>query len=154
MSGIRLDAPTFWEVAHPRKDAAAFVRALPELLPSGAALYLEGGCPSGKVRTFLQSHQLSDPAKVARGTIWPTPECFHVPLTLETAEGLAALFETHATPEICVHFHAYANNEILLQWHDAFFGDPIFLSVQFAEERVRTFAEKLGATFALSRQEA
>jgi hypothetical protein len=145
--GISLDADDVWEVGAPR-DAAAFIRALPELLPEGTLLYLEGRPTSREAAAFLEAHRVAPQAELARGTIWPKPKTFHLPMSQDTIAGLARLFECHASPEICDHFHAYRETQVLLCWYDAFYDDPVLVRGDIPEESVRRFCQRLGVTYA------
>ncbi len=84
-------------------------------------------------------------AKVAYGTIWPKPSVFHLPATPEILQRLADITKSFATPEVASHFHVYRNQVVLLQCHDVF-SLPLLLSGEFAEERVKAFAERLQMT--------
>jgi hypothetical protein len=148
--GISLDTDELWEVG-PTRDAAAFLRALPELLAEGTMLYLEGRPTSREAAAFLEASRVEPQAKVAKGTIWPTPKSFHLPMSRETIAGLADLFESHASPEICDHFHAYRERRVLLCWYDAFYDDPVLVRGDVSEEAVRRFCHRLGVTYARCR---
>src|SRR5262249_17753294 len=121
--------------------------ALPQLLPAGSVLYLEGSSVSKDVRDFLRPRQVAHPQKLARGTIWPRPECFHIPATPENIEGLAALFVTHAWPEICNHFHVYGPAGVILEWYDSFFTDPLYVSKAVPEDTVKSFCDLIGSQY-------
>jgi hypothetical protein len=146
LSGISLPPGECWEVSATR-DSAAFVRHLPDLLPERTVLYLEGGSASEGIQTFLEPRGAPQPSQVARGTVWPRPRIYHLPMTGQNVAGLAALFETHAAPEICIHFHAYRGDELLLQWHDAFYDDPFLISLNISEDAVKRFCNTLGCTY-------
>jgi len=133
--------------AGPVRDAAAFFRMLPELLPSGSVLYLEDVCSSDGV-TLARSHCIEPQMKLALGTLWPRPNSFHLPLTLAIASGLAQLAEHHPTPEIAIHIHAYLGQEVLLEWHDAF-THPLRLALTLPEARVRHLCEALQCKYEL-----
>ena len=66
---------------------------------------------------------------------------------------LAALAESHAEPELAVHFHVYLEDKVLLQWHDAF-GQALFLDGSIPKEQVKLFAEALNMTFKLNTEHA
>jgi hypothetical protein len=145
LSGASLALDAYWELSAPA-DAAAFVRRLPELLPEGTVLYLEGASMAREVSDFLDARRSPTELKIARGTILPRPKVYHLPMTEPNTAGLAELFEAHASPEICDHFHAYVGGGVLLQWHDAFFDDPLLLSPTIPEEKVKRFCNALGCT--------
>lgn len=148
--GITLDTDEVWEVG-PTRDAAAFIRALPELLPEGTLLYLEGRPTSREAAAFLEAHRVAPQTEVGRGTIWPKPRTFHLPMSRDTVAALADLFESHASPEICDHFHAYRETRVLLCWYDAFYDDPVLVRGDVSEEAVRRFCHRLGVTYARCR---
>ena len=87
------------------------------------------------------------PAKVARGTLWPPPHCYHLPATPENIEGLAALFANRVPNEICDHLHGYDASGMLLQWYDSFWHDPFLVSKVVPEENVRAFCQALGLQY-------
>jgi hypothetical protein len=122
--GISLESPK-WEIS-PTCDMSAFLRALIDVIPKGSILYLEGGSPDKEIRSYLEARKAPNPIKVALGTIWPRPICYHIPITPENLNGLAELAERHATPEIADHLHIYKGSKVLLQWHDAFYNDPLY----------------------------
>lgn len=135
----------FWELKG-RTDFPRLLRALAGLLPEGCILYFEGG--SKTIADFFQAHAIPEQSHVAVGTLWPRSTCYHVPATPENLRELAELAESHAEPELAIHFHVYRNGEVLLQWYDAF-GQPMLLSGALVESKVRAFAEPLGMTATL-----
>jgi hypothetical protein len=80
------------------------------------------------------------------GTIWPRPEGFHLPATPENLSGLADIAENCVGPEVAIHFHVYKDNKILLEWYDAFF-DPMFISKEIPEGKIKEFCTKLSITY-------
>src|SRR5687767_15263108 len=123
------------------EDAPGFFRALPELLPETCILYLEDVCSRDGV-ALASRHAVAPHLRIALGTIWPRPNYFHIPFNLAVAGEFAEFAEHHATPEIAIHLHAYKNDRVLLEWHDAF-GGPLRLSTDLLEPRVRRFCESL-----------
>ncbi|MBX3356756.1 MAG: hypothetical protein KF724_13765, partial [Phycisphaeraceae bacterium] len=142
-AGASLIGPA-WE-AEPITDAPAFFRALPDLLPSGSILYLEDVCSTEGI-ALARRYCIEPQLKLALGTVWPRPKFFHLPLTAASAAELAQFAEHHATPEIGVHIHAYHDDQVLLEWHDAF-GQPLRLSTALPESRVRSFCELLHCNY-------
>ena len=59
---------------------------------------------------------------------------------------LSEIAKSCAEPEIAIHFHVYREGKVLLQWHDAF-SEPIALSGEFPEEKVKAFAEALSMKY-------
>ena len=146
IAGASIGAGPAWS-ADSIKDAPAFFRALPELLPSGSILYLEDVCSRDGV-ALATRHCVEPQLKMALGTIWPRPNSFHIPLSRATANELAEFAEHHATPEIAIHIHAYHRNEVLLEWHDAF-TSPVRLATTLPETSIRHFCELLHCNYNL-----
>jgi len=146
LSGSTLDLRAYYELSAP-EDHALFIQSLGSLLPADAVLYLEGVSIDPDVVRLLEDWSCAERLKIARGTLWPKPQVFHVPMGPEVTQQLAALFEHHASPEICDHFHAYHLKRVLLQWHDAFFDDPLLLAGTFAEAQVRDFCGTVDCSF-------
>ena len=144
--GIGLDLHTaHWVVSSP-KEFPAFFRALVDLIGDGAIVCLEGGSPSGDLEAFLQEKSVPEVSHVAMGTIWPRPRVFHVPATRENLLRLADIAEHCAEPEVAIHFHVYRDNRVLLEWFDAF-ADPMNISKDIPEEKIREFCEKLAVEY-------
>ena len=80
------------------------------------------------------------------GTIWPRPNVFHLSLTAEVMQALTAFLEVHPAGYFCTHCHVYSDGRMLLQWHDAFGSDPMYISRVLEGDHVRDFAAKLGST--------
>jgi hypothetical protein len=143
LKGISLGKDAAWEMS-PAHDFPSLLRALPILLPGDAVLYLEGGSPPQDIKAFLDAHCVPERSHVAMGTIWPRPHSFHLPASAENLTQLAALAEKCAAMQIAVHLHVYAQGSVLLEWYDAFWKDPFYLSGAISEEGVRAFSSALG----------
>jgi len=142
--GIRLGETEPWRVS-PTKDVERFVRALPVLAPEGSLAYFEG---TGEPHVAKYLTEVSVPAhvQVAIGTIWPRPDYYHVPVSQESMDSLAAFLDEAPAGYFCTHCHVYRNGSILLEWHDAFMDDPMYVSRAIDEHTVRAFADRLGST--------
>ena len=146
MGGIRLDMTRpFWELSG-ETDFPLLLKALSDLLPGDCILYFEGGSPTGQLVEFLKEHGVLERAHVAYGVIWPKPHVFHVPANPETMVHLAEIMRLCAYPELAVHFHVYRDQTVLLEWHDAF-TQPMLLSGELPEEKVKVFAESLRMSY-------
>jgi hypothetical protein len=149
LDGIQMDtAHPFWEVEG-KTTFAVFLGALAEFLPDESILYFEGGSPDRKLLEFFNAHAIPEQVHVAVATLWPRPVYYHVPATPQNLAKLARLSESHAEPELAVHFHVHQGGKVLLQWHDAF-SDPMLLDENIPEDQVKSFAEALGMTFKLN----
>lgn len=136
-----------WELPGIR-SAEKFFSALAEILPMPANLCFEGTNISSDVQSLFASHAATQILQIPPGTIWPKPSVFHVRATEQFLHQLAALAESHAEPEICDHFHAYNGNQGLMQWYDAFSGDPLLVDESIAERKVETFCRRLEVPYA------
>lgn len=143
--GISLEDNVCWEVTS-AKDLSPFLRAIADLVPPQSVLYIEGCSPPKDIQTYLDAHKAVNITKVAMGTIWPRPKCFHMPITTDNIEGFAELTENIATPEAAIHLHVYEGNKILLQWFDAF-SDPLYITKEISEDKVKNFCSKLGISY-------
>jgi hypothetical protein len=115
--GIRLAEPEPWRVS-PTKDVQLFVRALPLLAAEGSVAYFED-TGEAHVAEYLRRLAIAPQVQVAAGTIWPRPDCYHVPVSRESMEALAAFLDEAPTGYFCSHCHVYRNGVVLLEWHDA-----------------------------------
>ena len=106
LNGIRMDIVSpFWELQG-ETTFAVLLRALGDFLPAGSVLYFEGGSPDRKLLDFLNAHAIPEQTHVAVAILWPRPVYYHIPATPQNLAELAALAESHAEPELAVHFHA------------------------------------------------
>ena len=137
-----------WELPGIRSAAKFFV-ALPGILPLPANLCFEGTSITSDVHSLLASNAATQTLQIPPGTIWPKPSVFHVCATEKLLDQLAGLARHHAEPEICDHFHAYSGNRGLMQWYDAFSGDPLLVDGSIAEAKVQTFCRILGVPYAI-----
>lgn len=142
--GIRLTDDEPWRVS-PTRDVERFLRALPALMPPGSIAYFEDtGEPH--VGRYLLSVSIPAQAQVAGGTIWPRPDSYHVPLTVEQMDALVHFLDKQPAGFFCAHCHVYRDGVVLLQWHDAFINDPIYISRTISDESVAEFAQAIGAS--------
>lgn len=148
LKGLCLGKDAYWEVS-PTKDLPSLLRVLPKLIPESAILYLEGGTPSPDIKAFLITNCVPEVTHLAMGTIWPRPHIFHLPATLNNLSRLAELAEKCAAFEIAIHLHVYNHDKVLLEWYDAFFGDPMHLSRDVPEEKVRDFCSELSLQYSV-----
>jgi len=138
---------TGWEVAG-IKIAEEFFLALPGILPLPVNLYFEGTRMSPDALALFSSNAIAPALEIPAGTIWPKPSMFHVRATEQFLQQLAALAGKHAEAEVCDHLHAYSNGQGLMQWYDAFSGDPLLIGEFIPEEKVQGLCRKLGVKYA------
>ncbi len=142
-SGVTLDySKAHWML----EGKSSFVKLLPALekiLSDDCVLYFEGGYYRGKLEKFLKAHSVTSPLNIAVGTLWPKPECFHIPATKENISALVELCRGLADAELAIHFHVYSQGRVILEWHDAF-AEPMILADEIGESKIREFADSLG----------
>jgi hypothetical protein len=102
--GICLTDAEPWRVS-PTKNVERFIRALPLLVPEDSVAYFEGTGDS-HVAKYLRRVSIRVPqVQVAVGTIWPRPDCYHVPLTAknlsEALQGTSVVTATCIATELC-----------------------------------------------------
>lgn len=90
----------------------------------------------------MMNNAIPEQTHIKMGISWPRPKVFHVPASKENLEGLAGMMDHHAEPELAVHFLVYCNGKVILEWYDAF-SNPMYLSGEWAEDKVRAFCDKL-----------
>jgi hypothetical protein len=146
LKGVSLGKDAHWEVS-PVRDFPSLLEALPRILPQGAILYLEGGTPPKEISAFLNSHCLPEETHLAMGTIWPKPQVFHLPASAENLACLAKLARQCSAMQIAVHLHVYHQGKVLLEWYDAFWKDPFYLSDAVVEDRLKDFCSSLSLTY-------
>ena len=145
LKGASLGKDACWEVS-PVRDFPSLLGELHKILPQGSILYLEGGTPPAEIGEFLNSHCVPEETHVAMGTIWPKPQAFHLPATAENLSRLAKLARHCSAMQIAVHLHVYHQGKVLLEWYDAFWKDPFYLSEAVVEERLKDFCSSLSVT--------
>ena len=147
-NAIRLADTECWRV-EPIRDAAAFYRAIISFAESGTVLYLEGSTEK-RVPRLLEPRQISDPIPIALGTLWPVSDHYHVAATEGNLRELADLIDAYGIALPAIHTHLYRGRKVLLEWHDAFTDDPMFIAADVPESDVRALAGSLGCNYRLA----
>jgi hypothetical protein len=144
----RLAGTECWQVSRLR-DAEAFFRAVPQLLPEATHMFLEGS-PARDVLALLATHSEQMEYGAPADTLWSWPQT-NQRFTLRASSSLfARLAEAaahHAEPEICSHLHFYCGDEPLAHWFDAF-DDPFLVSKAIPRERLEEFSRAAGGEVA------
>ena len=139
--------PPCWEMSAP--DLTQFIAGLGDFGSSEYVLCLEGVI-SAEVETYLRTRPSLIENRTDEGFLKMRSKMFFMPITSESAQGLARLSERHAEPEVCDHLRLYEGNRLILSWHDVPF-DPVYFSSEVAEERLRRFSASLGCRYAFVR---
>lgn len=142
--GIRLVDAEPWRV-EAKCEVGTFFRALRVVAPADSIAYFE--CIGEQhVAEYLGRVAIAPSVRVAQGTIWPRPDCYHVPLGEGMAERLAGFLDGNQCGFFCAHIHVYCGRSVLLRWYDAF-SDPMYLARSVGERSVKEFAEALGGSY-------
>jgi hypothetical protein len=124
------------------RDLYALLAAIDEVIPEGAVLYLEGTSIVPDIRAFLEAHPTEESEPVGRGTSWPRPKTYHLPLTGSNLSQLRELAERHAEPEICDHLVVYRGDQVLLSAYDAG-SSHVYVSRDLPAETVEGLRRRL-----------
>lgn len=146
LKGLSLGSDVYWEVSPP-SDFPSLLHALHHIVPDNAILYLEGGQPPKEIKQFLEARCVPEVTHIAIGTLWPRPQVFHLPATPENLSQLAELTKQCCPPQVAVHLHVYSDSAMLLEWYDAFSKDPMYLSKEVSEDRIKAFCSDLSVKF-------
>ena len=147
--GIVIDTPQHWVTEHVTRDLAVkFYESLPILLPADSILYFEGTSIAPPVAQFYSQHRARNAVSVARDTIFPVPDTYHVCFTPQVIAGLIELTARHEQPEMFDHIKAYKGESLLFSFHDAFCG-WFNISQRVPAESVTKFGETLGVPFSI-----
>jgi hypothetical protein len=143
--GIDLSTPFHW-VSEDVEQPNAFFEQLPALLPANSVLYFEGTSIASDVAAFYDQNRSANTVPVARDTIWPVPDIYHVVFSPQVCAGLGELSARHAIPELFDHIKGYRDSSLLFTFHDAFCG-WLRISEDIPEPLVAAFFSALGASF-------
>lgn len=146
LEGLRLDRADWNWVVDETKDLPRFLNSLHLIVNETATVFVEGGNPSGELKSFIETQSIPEKEKIARGTVWPKQTVVHLPATKEIISKLAKLAEEISPFELAVHFHVYDEGQVIVEWHDAF-TDPMSISKTVPEEKVKEFSESLGVKY-------
>ena len=127
----------------PTRDGTVFLRNLPILFDSNTFVYFEG-TTERRFEQWLEEHAVQVQLKIAVGTIWPKSDFYHVPIEPSLLEEAAGLVEQHGIAYPAIHVHVHDTQRVLLEWHDAFSDDPMYVHSTLPMERVDTFARAIG----------
>ena len=135
--------PPCWEMSAP--DLAHFIAELGDFGQSGYVLSLDGVI-AADVEDYLRARPGPIENRTDQGFLKMRSKVFFMPITGESAQGLARLSEKHADPEVCSHLRVYDGNRLILSWHDVPF-DPVYFGSEVAEARVRKLSASLGCRY-------
>jgi hypothetical protein len=135
-----------WEISG-RLEFASFCRNLLILFDPGAVLYLEGTATPRAIGEYLKERSVRSRFRIGGGTLLPTPEVFHLPLTSANLDGLVEALEAEPRAGVCTHVHVYRDETVLLQWFDASAGEEVKVAASVPEEALGRFCKAMGCTY-------
>ena len=121
-------------------------RGLIGFLPENSIMRFELGSPHGDLKSFFLSNSIQEEIFIPKGTIWPKPQVFNIPVTNTNLIKLSELTEHYAEPEVATHFHVYLGNDVLIDWYDAFY-DPMCISKRIPEDKIINLCDSLSITY-------
>lgn len=124
-------------------DLYKLLRAIDEVMPRDAVLYLEGTDFAPDVASFLEARSAQDRREIKANTQWPKPKVFHIPLTGDNLAEFRNLAEKHAEPEVADHLVVYRGEDVLLWAHDAGYG-YVYVARDLSESIVEALRDALG----------
>ena len=125
-------------------DAPTWLRTIGAILPQDATLYFEGTDIRFEAAALYEKYRAAQVGKISPDTLIPCPSVFHVRFANGLLEGLATMAAMTPTEHMFLHIKAYQSDKLLMWFHDAFDGSPMFLSGCLSEESVDHFAQVLG----------
>ena len=101
---------------------------------------------AGKIKVILEKNNIQEKPKIPHGTLWPKPPFYHIPIQGDNLIELSNLTKPLVYPEIAIHIHVYKNDNLLIQWYDAF-CDPILASLDIPEDMISKFCNNLNTKY-------
>jgi hypothetical protein len=120
-----------------RVHLGPLLRAIDQAQLRNAVLYLEGTSITQVVADLLSQHAIEPASRIARGTVLPRPQTYHVPLSSPALVHLRDMSETHAAPEICDHLVVYDAQRVLISAYDV--GEEVFVVRDLEPEKLAHF---------------
>lgn len=145
LEGLDIDTPSHWGIA-PVNDPVQFFTGLDAIMPANSILYFEGTNVSPAAQAYYAAHRAKNAVPVARDTIFPVPETFHINYSPEVVAGLLQLFAAHEQSDLCNHIKGYASGALIFVLHDGF-GNVLRLSQRVPESAVKTFSDRLSVEY-------
>ena len=141
------DLADAWEISPPSSptEYPLYIKSLSIVLPDNATLYLAASSPSSDVVRFFEMAFSIQP--ITKKSLLSKSFVFLFPSSEYNLQKLSNLISSHEYNEICNNIHAFLDQEVLMIWYDAFFAEPMRLSVTISEEKIRGFCEKITASY-------
>ena len=120
-------------------DSPKFFKMLGIHFQDATTLFIEGDSIAKDVLILYKRNSQEGDYLPRAGTIFPKSIELRCKYSVGFMNDLALMAENHAEPEMCDHLHLYKDNNLLLEWMDAF-SDEILISKTVPEEVVKRFS--------------
>lgn len=135
-----------WEIQEGEVESTIFFPVLLQCFPDANTIFFEGTVIAGDVRKCYESYQLPGSFLPGSQTIFPKSNKFRCEFSPALVEELVLLSDRFSEPELLDHLSLYKDNELLLNWHDAF-ENIIGIPSSVPEEIVIKFTKALGLAY-------
>ncbi len=143
LRGARLTETQPWQVST-AAPPSRILSSLPILAADAPRyVYFEGSFDR-TLANWLATHAVSEPLRVAPSTIWPRPDCYHVPLRADWLEEAAAAVRAAGDEPPVTHLHIHDGHQLLLECHFS----PDSIPAVFAIGVQRISPDRVPAVFA------
>ena len=130
------DLADAWEISPPSSptEYPHYIKSLSIVLPDNATLYLAASSPSPDVVRFFEMAFSVQP--IIKKSLLSKSFVFLFPSSEYNLQKLSNLISIHEHNEICDNIHAFLDQEVLMTWYDAFFAEPMRLSITRARQHL------------------
>ena len=136
-----------WDLDAGITDPTAFFAALPHLLPEATHLEVQGSAIAPPVRALYRAHRDGGRPRWSRqGFALGRNDRFRCAASPGFFGELARLGAGRPHREVTDHLAVYADERLLLEWHDAF-ANALLIAPDLPEERVREMARRFGVGY-------
>lgn len=122
-----------------RVDSSKFFKALANYFQDATTLFIEGDSIANEVMNLYKENIEKGDYLPRSGTTFPRSTKIRCKYSVEFMNELACIADKHAEPELCDHLHLYNDNNVILEWMDAF-SDEILISKSVPEKVVKQFS--------------
>lgn len=136
----------FWEIEQGKVESDKFFKVLLQCFPDANAIFFEGTVIADEVRKCYESYRQPGSFLPGSQTIFPKSNKIRCEFSPALVNELILLAQRFSKPELLDHLSLYKDDELLLNWHDAF-GNIIIIPHSVPEKIVAKFAKELGLAY-------
>ena len=140
------DLTNAWEISPPCSptEYPLYIQSLSIVLPDNATLYLVASSPSPDTLHFFERDLSIQP--LLKKSFLSKSFVFLFPPSEYYLQRFSTFISNQEPNEICDNIHAFRDQEVLMTWYDAFFAEPLCLSITISEEKIRSFCQRTFAS--------